>query len=620
MKLFFDTETTWLPKSRKEKLSNFENRPRIVEIARILYDNNWKKISENDYIIKPNWFIIPEESSKIHWITTEIANKKWQNIDKVLSYFYNDVKKSNEIIWHNVDFDITITSVELLRLWIKSIFDDKKIFCTMKKNIEFCKLPWRNWYKYPKLSDLYFKIFWKNFENAHNALADTKACADCYFAINNKSKKNIKELKNIKFDKIWEKTLKLMNNSQNNIFITGKAWTWKSTLLKYFIENSDKNIVVLAPTWISALNIWWTTIHSFFWFWHTITPEIAQKKWKKAKNKKIYKNINSIVIDEISMVRADIFDCIDIFLKEAIWNNNPFGWIQIILIWDCYQLPPVVKQEEKIYFSQVYKSPYFFDSNIFQNQLFKIEIIQLKKIYRQTDETFINILNAIRTKKLEEKHIEILNKNLVWELDIIKNWEIYLTWTNKKVDKINTKQLNILKWTEKNYYANIEWNINIKQFPTKFELILKEKAQIMFLNNDSWKRRVNWTLWEIIELEDEWIYVKLYDEENSEVFVDSHTRDISEYKYNSKSKKLEPKIIWQFTQLPIKLARATTIHKSQWKTFDNVIIDLWKIFSHWQTYVALSRCTNLKWLKLVKPIKNSHIILDRRVLDFMKEN
>ena len=407
-----------------------------------------------------------------------------------------------------------------------------------------------------------------------------------------------------------------MENTSNHVFLTGKAGTWKSTLLMYFLETSSKNLAILAPTGVAALNIWWATIHSFFGFPSTITLKKAKQEAKFQIDDPKFSELDALVIDEISMVRADMMDCMDVFLKIVRNSKKPFGGVQMIMIGDLYQLSPVVTSNEKMFFSKEYPSAYFFDAKVMQQKNFVMEFIELEKIYRQTDQKFIDILNAIRTKTLKSTHLDRLNTRVVPKVSTIQEWMIYLAGTNAKVDEINQQYLEDITCRGTSFTAKSKWDITQKQFPAKPKLLFKVWAQVMFVANDPEGRRVNGTLWKVKKIKKEYILVQIYDGEEVEVWP--HTWRIAQYEYNPNKKRLDVFSVGSFTQIPLVLAWAVTIHKSQWKTFDKVIIDAssW-IFAHGQTYVALSRCRSLEGIQLTTPISSSHVLLDYRVVNFL---
>ena len=425
----------------------------------------------------------------------------------------------------------------------------------------------------------------------------------------------------INFDEIAMDALRRMQWTRQNIFLTWKAGTGKSTLLRAFLEITDKQVVVLAPTGVAALNIWWQTIHSFFGFSVGVTLEEAKSNGKKIKKTKAGEHAiyftDTIIIDEISMVRADMMDCIDIFLQNALGNKMPFGGIQMIFVWDLFQLPPILSYSDKAMFSSIYKAPYFFAAHVFRRPDMNFATIELEAVHRQSDPLFVEILNAIRDKTVKSDHLANLNNRVVNDRQI-EDWVMYLTTKNDKVDQINKEQLE--KIDEEIYInsANIKWKVSEKEFPTDMHLALKVGAQVMFVNNDPHERWVNGSLGKIKDIDDDVIIVDIYDGETVE--VSSFRRNINKYTYDPIEKKLSSDNIWSFEQLPIRLCRACTIHKSQGKTFDKVIVDLsGGVFAHGQTYVAISRCTSLEWLSLVSPVQHHHIIVDDSVIEFFRQ-
>lgn len=419
------------------------------------------------------------------------------------------------------------------------------------------------------------------------------------------------------FDEIAEKALDTMENTNKHVFLTGKAGTGKFTLLMHFLDISKKNIVLLAPTGVAALNIWWATIHSFFGFPPTVTIKKAKQEAKYQIGDEKFTELDTLIIDEISMVRADMLDCMHEFLKIVRSSSAPFGGVQIIMIGDLYQLPPVVTKYEKWFFQKEYASPYFFDAKVIKKKWFDMELIELEKVYRQSDQNFISFLNGIRTKTITQKELDVLNHCVHEDFDILDGM-VYLAGTNALVDTINQTYLADVNYPAITFKATAKWEMNGKQLPADSKLVLKRWSQVMFVANDPDGRRVNGTLWKITLLKKDRVVVQIYD--GDEVEVDSHTWRVSQYEYNPSKKRLDAFTVGSFTQIPLTLAWAVTIHKSQWKTFDKVIIDLssW-IFAHGQTYVALSRCRTLEWIVLTTKVEQSHIRLDYNVVRFVAE-
>lgn len=417
---------------------------------------------------------------------------------------------------------------------------------------------------------------------------------------------------------------KLMENSLQNVFLTGKAGTGKSTLLQYFRDKTKKSIVVLAPTGVAAVNIKGQTIHSFFRFKPDITVSKVNQKYRNLKKAALYKKIDAIVIDEISMVRADLLDCVDSFLKlHGKSKEKPFGGIQMIFIGDLYQLSPVVPRYEREIFKSHYPSPYFFDAHGFQGANFRF--IELDKIYRQQDPVFIDILNGIRNRSVTDEHLKRLNSRYQPNFHSSpKDCFIHLTPTNAKSREINLKEMAKLKQKTKTYEGVLAGKFEEKVLPTEQYLKLKVGAQVMLVNNDSKGRWINGTVGEIVDIkydkdtEEDIIRVKLGS--GNVVDITQHSWEMFQFHYDTDRKSIESEVVGSFTQYPIKLAWSITIHKSQGKTFDKVIIDLQRgTFAHGQAYVALSRCTSLEGMVLTTPIKKGHILMDWRVVKFLTQ-
>ncbi|MGB9721186.1 MAG: AAA family ATPase [bacterium] len=430
----------------------------------------------------------------------------------------------------------------------------------------------------------------------------------------------MKNLEHIELNEQFKRAIDLMENTDKNVFITGKAGTGKSTLLEYFRSITQKKIVVLAPTGVAALNVQGETIHSFFGF----KPDVTIQNIKKLRPEgaRTYKQIDVIVIDEISMVRADLLDCVDYFLRlNGSDSKKPFGGVQMIFIGDLYQLPPVVTSKEKRIFSEHYQSAYFFDANVFKN--LPMEFIELEKVYRQKDEEFIELLNKIRNNTVNEEHIRLLNRRVGSLIEQKPDdFVVYLTTLNEMAYRINNEYLNRLPGKAYEFTANITGEFDRNSFPTDFTLSIKKDAQVMMLNNDSKRRWVNGSLGRVVNVkydrEEGYYLIGIQLQNGKKVYVEPFTWEIFHYEYNENTKTIETETIGTFTQYPLKLAWAVTIHKSQGKTFDKVIIDVGRgTFAGGQVYVALSRCTSFEGISLVKPIKKGHIFTDRKIVKFL---
>jgi len=414
--------------------------------------------------------------------------------------------------------------------------------------------------------------------------------------------------------------LDVMENTQKNVFITGRAGTGKSTLLDYFRTHTKKKAVVLAPTGVAAVNVRGQTIHSFFKFKPDVTLQsIKLRKKKEDVKKNIYQKLDTIVIDEVSMVRADLLDCVDKFMRvNGRDATKTFGGTQMIFIGDLYQLPPVVTSQEKEIFRSHYHTPYFFSARVFEN--FDMEFIELEKIYRQQDEHFINLLNAIRNNSVNDKDLAALNQRYDPEFEpSLDDFYVYLTPLNAQAEAINEKQLAQHKAKLHTFRGITRGEFGREYLPTAIDLQVKSGAQIMMLNNDSSNRWINGTIGKIETIEEdeagEPVIVAELDNGRS-VDIYPYTWEI--FKFYLEEGQLKSEVIGSFTQFPLMLAWAVTIHKSQGKTFERVIIDLGRgTFAHGQLYVALSRCTTLNGMVLKKPVHKKHVWMDYHVVNYL---
>lgn len=417
----------------------------------------------------------------------------------------------------------------------------------------------------------------------------------------------------------FKQALELINDSSRHIFITGKAGAGKSTLLDYAFRNSSKNMVIVAPTGVAALNVRGQTIHRFFAFPVNITPEKIANHEVTPRAKRIYKQLQTLIIDEVSMLRADIFDCIDTFLRlYGPDSEKAFGGVQLVLVGDLYQLPPVVAGHEASCFAQRYASPYFFSSEACRG--IALEVIELTKIYRQKDASFIELLNRIRSNTAGPADLQLLNSRLITTEDP-DNFYITLTTTNQMADRLNKEKLERLPGRSYLSQAVIDGSFNAEYFPTAETLELREGAQIMFLNNDLKGRWVNGSLGKIEAIrfnQDKVRYLSVRLHENAKlVEVFPYTWEI--FKYTLAGHEIISAPAGSFTQFPLRLAWAVTIHKSQGQTFDDVCIDVGRgTFAPGQLYVALSRCTSLEGIRLRTPLQPRHIICDDRICRFME--
>jgi ATP-dependent DNA helicase PIF1 len=423
----------------------------------------------------------------------------------------------------------------------------------------------------------------------------------------------------IEINSQFQCALEIMEDTDRNVFITGRAGTGKSTLLEYFRTTTKKTVVVLAPTGVAALNVKGQTIHSFFRFKPGITPDRVKRLRSNKDNESIYHKLDIIVIDEISMVRADLLDCVDRFLRlngpEA---DKPFGGIQMAFIGDLYQLPPVVTSSEKEVFQSLYETPYFYGARVFDS--LEMDFVELEKIYRQSDEKFITLLNTIRNNSITAEGLELLNRRCQPEFEPLPDdfW-VYLTTTNRLAEEINGRRLARLKGRLYTFTGSIEGDFGQEYLPTRIELQVKVGAQVMMLNNDTEGRWVNGSIGKITGMTqnrkgEDIIIAELAD--GDEVEITPFTWEI--FHFFVDGGQLQSEVVGKFTQYPLMLAWAVTIHKGQGKTFDKVIIDIGSgTFAHGQVYVALSRCTTLEGIILKKPALKKHIWTNYQVMDFL---
>lgn len=429
----------------------------------------------------------------------------------------------------------------------------------------------------------------------------------------------------------------LVNESNRSIFLTGKAGTGKTTFLKYIRENCIKQVAVTAPTGVAAINAGGATIHSFFQL--PLSPFIPEARGfmqnDSAVNKhsligrmrltnekrKVLRQLELLIIDEISMVRCDTLDAIDVVLRYfRNRNSEPFGGVQVLLIGDMFQLPPVVPDEEWNLLSQFYRSAYFFDSQVMQQ--FPPAYIEFQKIYRQSDTGFIQVLNEVRHNNLSEKGLELLNSRYDPWFELSDNdGYIFLTTHNFQSDKINNSELGKLKSKPQIFKAIVEGDFNEKAYPADELLELKTGAQVMFIKNDreKIKRYFNGKIGVITKIDDDAIYVQC-DGDEEEIEVNVETWENIRYTVDKQTQQLEEDVIGKFMQYPLRLAWAVTIHKSQGLTFDKAVIDAARAFAPGQVYVALSRCTTLNGIVLKSQITPSGLQTDARIIEFSKRD
>jgi ATP-dependent exoDNAse (exonuclease V) alpha subunit len=416
----------------------------------------------------------------------------------------------------------------------------------------------------------------------------------------------------------FQYALNAIEKENRHLFITGRAGTGKSTLLQLFRNTTRRKTVVLAPTGIAALNVGGQTIHSFFGF----PPRfLSLNDIKKRRDRRLYQNLEVLVIDEISMVRADLLDNIDYFLRLNRENPASFGGVQVIFFGDLFQLPPVIASEaEQALFQLQYASPYFFSAKVMQT--FKVETIELQKVYRQENRHFLRLLEAVRLNRIEYDTLEELNSRYLPDFQA-QDFYITLCARNSRADTINRQELDRIPLPAQSYAATVTGEFNPNFYPTDAILRLKLSAQVMFVKNDPKRQFVNGTIGKVVKLEVDAITI-MVEENDQRRYVEVEPLDWEILRYRQSitaPDAIETEVVGTFRQYPLRLAWGITIHKSQGKTFDKVIIDLDSgAFEHGQTYVALSRCRTLEGIVLKQPIRPKDILTDERIVEFYEQN
>lgn len=434
-----------------------------------------------------------------------------------------------------------------------------------------------------------------------------------------------------------EYVLKFVNQTNKNIFLTGKAGTGKTTLLKEIIRTTHKNSVVVAPTGIAALNASGVTIHSLFQLpFASFIPDdfdlpesfgstrfenrrtLKRHFTMRGNKQSIIKNLELLIIDEVSMLRADVLDVIDFMLRTIRRDSRPFGNVQVLFIGDLLQLPPVVKKAEWDTLRNYYDGMYFFYAHVLREH--PPLYIELEKIYRQSDPVFIQVLNHLRNNYVTPEDVALLNQYVKPDFDI-KSHQGYITLTthNASADSMNEHALSEIKGKSYQFRAIVDGDFPEKIYPLDRTLKLKKGAQVMFVKNDSSidKKYFNGKIGIISQISDTRIHV-YFEEEDQEIEVEKYEWKNVKFSVNKNTKEISEEVLGTFSQYPLKLAWAITVHKSQGMTFDKAVIDISKVFAPGQAYVALSRLTSLKGLVLLKPIQLNGIANDVSVMEFSK--
>ena len=433
----------------------------------------------------------------------------------------------------------------------------------------------------------------------------------------------------------WQQALQIIQYTRRSLFLTGKAGTGKSTFLRYVAQNTKKKYVILAPTGIAAINAGGQTLHSFFKLpFHPLLPNDSRYNVRNMRKTlkyngeliKLLRELELIIIDEISMVRADIIDFIDRVLRIYCRNmREPFGGKQLLLVGDIFQLEPVVKEDEWRLMQPFYASAYFFSAKVWQQM--QLVSVELRKVYRQSDSDFIAILDRIRENAATDADLNAINSRVtVADGSAIgtpshAGFQITLATRRDTVDYINDEQLKQLDGNSSIFNGTIKGDFPLTSLPAPMELEVKPGAQVIFTKNDKEKRWVNGTIGVVIGIDEEEGIIGVVDEDGHEYDVVREVWENMRYTFNEKEQKIEEELLGTFVQFPLRLAWAITVHKSQGLTFRQVKIDFsgGGAFAGGQTYVALSRCSSLKGITLEEPIRRSDIFVRPEVVAFAKK-